>query len=306
LLAFAAALFASLLGLAALLRKPRSIASWAFFAGMQTLAIESVLDGISLNAFAPEKVIYWQTLASIARSFFPGFLLLFTLTYSRGNYRAFLVRWQFALVGAFLLPVAVSVGSGTGALHLFIGEKSEEPWWLSFSSAANAFSVLVLIATVFILLNLERTFRSAVGTMRWRIKFLVLGLAIAFGARIYIESQKLLFSVYSPALVEIQAAALLIGCTLIAVAYLRNGFAEIYVYPSHAVLQSSFTLFLAGGYLLVVGVLAQIVARLGGAGSLQTQALLVLIGTAALAVLLISDRFRLRIQRFISRRADLR
>ena len=39
--------------------------------------------------------------------------------------------------------------------------------------------------TVLILMNLERTFRSAVGTMRWRIKFIVLGLGIVFGARIY-------------------------------------------------------------------------------------------------------------------------
>jgi hypothetical protein len=121
---------------------------------MQTLAIESVLDGVSLNAFALEKVIYWQTLAAIARSFFPDFWLLFTLTYSRGNYPAFLVRWRLALVVAFLLPLAVSVRFGTGALHLFNGEKSERPWWLSFSSAANAYSALVLIATVFILLNL--------------------------------------------------------------------------------------------------------------------------------------------------------
>jgi putative PEP-CTERM system histidine kinase len=86
-----------------------------------------------------------------------------------------------------------------------------------------------------------------------------------------------------------------------AVAYLRNGLGEIEVYPSNAVPQGSFTLLLAGGYLFVVGVLAQIVARLGGAGSFQTQVFMVLSGTVALTVLLISDRFRLRVQRFVSR-----
>jgi hypothetical protein len=174
---------------------------------MQALAIESVFDGISLNAFAPEKVVYWQTFASVARSFSPGCWLLFSLTYARGNYRVFLARWRFALAAAFLIPVAISVGSGTGVLHLFFVGRGAEPLWLIFSGAGKALSVILLIYTILILLSLERTFRSAVGTMRWRIKFLILGLAVAFGARIYIESQRLLFSGYSEALVEVETAA---------------------------------------------------------------------------------------------------
>lgn len=300
-LAFAVGLFAGLLGFAALLDKPRSVARWAFFAGMETLAIESILDGITLNVFLPEKVIYWQTLSSVARSFFPGFWLLFSLSYSRGNYREFLLRWRFLLTAAFLLPVVISVGYRTGVLHFLLDGEGAQPVWLSFGGAAKTLSILFLIATVLIMLNLEKTFRSAVGITRWRIKFLVLGLAIIFGARIYIESQRLLFSDYSPALIDIETGAVLIGCTLMAVAYLRNGFAGFDVYPSQTVLQSSFTLLLAGGYLFVVGVLAQIVAHLGGAGSFQTQAFLVLLGTAALAVLLISDRFRQGLQQFVSR-----
>jgi putative PEP-CTERM system histidine kinase len=301
LLAFAAGLFASILGFAALLRKPRSVARWGFFAGMETLAIERILDSISLNVLLPEEIIFWQTLASVARSFIPGFWLLFSLTYSRGNYREFLVRWRLPLTAAFLLPVTLSVGYRAGFLHFLLDRDGAQPVWLSFSGAAKALSILLLVSTVLILLNLEKTFRSAVGTTRWRIKFLVLGLAIMFGARIYIESQRLLFSDYSPALTDIETGAVFIGCTLIVIAYLRNGFAGFDVYPSQTILRSSFTLLLAGGYLFVVGVLAQIVAHLGGAGSFRTQAFLVLLGTAALAVLLISDRFRQGLQRFVSR-----
>jgi putative PEP-CTERM system histidine kinase len=301
LLAIAAGLFAGLVGFAALLHKPRSVASWAFFAGMETLAIESALDGISLTVFLPEKVIYWQTLVSVAKSFFPGLWLLFSLTYLRGNYREFLLKWRFLLTAAFLLPVTLAVGFQTGSLHLFANQTGGERAWLSFSGTTKTLSIFILVTIVLILLNLEKTFRSTVGTMRWRIKFLVLGVAIVFGARIHIESQRLLFSEYNPALADIQTGALLIGCTLMVVAHIRNGFAEINVYPSQIVLQSSFTLLLAGGYLFVVGVLAQIVAHLGGAGSLQTQAFLVLLGTAVLAVILISDRFRHQLQRFVSR-----
>jgi hypothetical protein len=84
-LAFAAALFGSFLGFAAVVRNARSIASWAFFAGMQALAVESILDGISLNA-PPDKLVEWQTLASLVRCLLPGWWLLFGLTFGSGSF----------------------------------------------------------------------------------------------------------------------------------------------------------------------------------------------------------------------------
>src|SRR5207237_10908490 len=56
-----------------------------------------------------------------------------------------------------------------------------------------------------------------------------------------------------------------------------------------------------GGYLFVIGVLAQIVARYGGATSFQFQAFLVLVAIALLAVFLLSEKIRQRIKRFVSR-----
>ena len=96
--------------------------------------------------------------------------------------------------------------------------------------------------------DLEKTFRSAVGAVRWRIKFLILGLGVIFGARIYTLSQELLFSGQTTVLMEIDSGALLIGSVLMAIAYLRRDFNQIGVHPSHAVLHGSLTLLLAGGY----------------------------------------------------------
>ena len=152
-----------------------------------------------------------------------------------------------------------------------------------------------------ILNNLEKTFRSTVGTMRWRIKFVVLGLAVIFAARIYTLSQDLLFSRYDLTLIDIETGALFIGCAMMTIGYFRNGIAEIDVYPSRSVLQGTVTVLLAGGYLFVIGLLAQLIALLGGAGSFKTQAFLVLLGIAVLAVLLLSERLRQKIQRLVSR-----
>jgi putative PEP-CTERM system histidine kinase len=137
--------------------------------------------------------------------------------------------------------------------------------------------------------------------MQWRIKFIVLGLGIIFGARIYTLSQALLFSRAAPPLNDVATVALLIGCALIVVAFVRSGFSEIDVYPSHTVLRTSLTVLLVGSYLFIVGGLAQVVTRIGGSATFQLQALVVLLGFAFLAVLLFSNRVRLNIRFFTSR-----
>jgi putative PEP-CTERM system histidine kinase len=73
------------------------------------------------------------------------------------------------------------------------------------------------------------------------------------------------------------------------------------VHPSHSVLQGSVTILLVGLYLLLVGVLAKVVAYLGGDSSFAAKALVVLVLLVLLAVLLQSDRVRLYLGRFVSR-----
>jgi putative PEP-CTERM system histidine kinase len=268
---------------------------------MLTFALESLFGALWRDALVPEKAAFWETLTLITKSFLPGIWLCFSLTYSRGNSREFPVRSRLVVLAAFLVPIGVSLAFREQLAPIFSHNESGGNWWISSHAAAKTLNGLLLIAAVLVLVNLERTFRSAVGTMQWRIKFMVLGLGIVFGARIYTLSQALLFSGDIMALMDVETGALLIGCTLIAVAFLRSGFGEIDVYPSHAVLRTSLTVLLAGAYLFIVGVLAQIVARTGGSATFQFQAFVVLLGFALLAVLLLSNRIRQNIRCFVSR-----
>src|SRR4029077_18724598 len=85
------------------------------------------------------------------------------------------------------------------------------------------------------------------------------------------------------------------------VAYFRSDFCDGDVYPSPAGLNTSLTGLLVGGYLFVVGVLAQIVAAMGGSENFQVQAFSVLLAIVLLAVLLLSERFRQNVQQLLSR-----
>ena len=84
-------------------------------------------------------------------------------------------------------------------------------------------NAILLVALVLILMNLEQTFRSAVGTMRWRIKYVVLALVVIFGARLYVGSQAILFSAPDISLWSVESGALLIGCLFLTLAYARTG-----------------------------------------------------------------------------------
>ena len=81
----------------------------------------------------------------------------------------------------------------------------------------------------------------------------------------------------------------------------RSSFDNLDIYPSRAFLQGSLTVVLVGTYFLLVGLLAQVIGFLGGSASLPAKALLILLGLVGLTILLLSDRVRSWLQRFVSR-----
>ena len=286
------------MGLTAVILTPKGLASWCFFIGMILLAAERLLDQKAAAAQGGLAVEYWLMRAMWVKSLLPLFWLSFSLTYARGNRADFVRRWMWILVVALIVPSAVAIGGVGPVLESPNGGNWEA---VRFLSAGKAWLMLVMVLTLGVLVNLEKTFRASVGMTRWRIKYMFLGMAMIFGVKIYALSQILLFSAYDPALAKLSTLSVILGCGLIAIGHLRSGFRTIDLYPSRAVLQGSLTVILAGGYFLIVGVLAQVVAMLGGIASFQAQALVVLIGLVGLTVLLLSDRFRTGLQRFVSR-----
>ena len=299
-LPFIAAVLSAALAVAAVLRNRHSGAAWLFALGMFGLAMDSILTGICLSLIDQEKLAFWQEWALILKALLVAIWLGFAVTYSRGDAGESFRRWRTLIAIACLLPVAALFGFRGDLIQTLVRPNSTD-LWISFTTPGKIVNVAILVGTVLVLMNLERTFRSAVGTMQWRIKFLVLGLAVIFGARIYTRSQALVFSGHNNSLTEVEAIGLLVGCLLLGVGYFRSGFREIDVYPSRAVLQTSITVLLVGGYLFIIGVLAQIVARYGGATSFQLQAFLVLVAIALLAVFLFSEKIRQQLKRFVSR-----
>jgi putative PEP-CTERM system histidine kinase len=312
-LAFASALCVGVVALLAAFRERRSVAGWFFVAGMALLACESAFSGLMAKAVSPDQAARWENWALLAMALLPGVWLSFSLSYARGNCREFLDKWQAALGAAFIIPMALAIFCHgrlvAGALFL----PPTDQWLFPLTIAGWAAYMCCLLGAVLVLMQLERTFWASVGTMRWRIKFMVLGLGLLFAVRIYTASQAIVLptqllvsnqmrSVTGPksSAAIVNAAALLLGCLLMLRSLFRRS-SEVAVYPSHKDLHKSATLLVSGLYLLIVGVLAKVVQWLGLTGSFPLRAFLILVVLVGVAVLALSDRVRLRVRQLVSR-----
>lgn len=301
LLDFGSAAFAGLLAAGAALRAGRSTDRWAFAMGMLVLAAERIFAGMLARSISPNASYNWQIWRLTAVGLLPGTWLAFSLSYARGNARQFLGKWRYALAAAFALPlVTVCFFRSTLVASTTLVESSHTLIF-RLGTAGSLLYLLMLVSSVLVLVNLEHTFRAAVGTIRWRIKFILMGVGVLFLVRLFTASQSLLFRSIDPRLDILHSGALVVAALLILRSLFRTGHFNLDVHPSHSVLQGSVTILLVGVYLLLVGVLAKIVAYLGGDSSFAGKALLVLVLLVLLAVLLQSDRVRMYLGRFVSR-----
>jgi putative PEP-CTERM system histidine kinase len=296
-----AAVLAAVVALAAVVRRSRSIATWLFASGMLAMCADALLTSQAVQALAPDDTVRWLRWSFLAKSTGLVAWLAFSLAYSRGEYKRFLARSRVGLALAAALAVGPVVGFSPQLLDVVRLEEFAGAWVIRIGAPAKLWSGILLVVAVITLANLEQTFRAAVGTMRWRIKYVVLAFAVMLGTQIYVRSQALLFPVYDLGVVNVEAGALIVGCLFLTVAYARTGLAGVDVYPSAAILRSSATIVLAGGYLFAVGVAAQVVRRLGWAEAFEAQTLVFVVGLAGLTVLLASDRVRQRIQSLAAR-----
>lgn len=299
-LAFASAIFCGILALIVAWNERRSLAHWAFVLGMVALAVEDVCFALTADAASPQEMVAWQNWRLIAMSFLPGVWLIFSLTYARGNYSEFLKRWRWFLAAAFGLPIGLAIVFGDD-LIVKVGQTETGHWMFVLGIPGTVLNLFSLLGAVLVLMNLERTYRAAVGTMLWRIKFMILGLGVIFAVQAYVSSQVLLFHALNLSLETVSATAILLGGALILRSLFRAGHFNTDVYPSQSALHSSLTVLLAGAYLLIVGVFAKVVVFLGGDASFTLKAFVLLVALVVLAVLLLSDRVRLHTRRFVSR-----
>lgn len=231
----------------------------------------------------------------------PLLWLLYSLTYARGNIAEGLQRWRLALVGAGLVPLVAIAGFRETVILNANPNDSAGSSFVIIGWPLKVIHLVLMVAAVLALMNLERTFRTAVGTMRWKVKYGVMGFAGLLAVRLFTSSQAILYSAIHPLWHSLNTGSLLVACSFLSVAVHRTDGLGMDIYPSKSTLYSSITVVLAGVYLFVVGVLGKIASAFGGDGALPLKSFLVLGALSTCAAFILSDRLRLLTKQLVSR-----
>lgn len=296
---YSVALLAAAVGVVALLKEQGTSGRLTFALGMFLLAAELVLTPLAFLAPEEGAAMSWKRWSYLPTALIPFVWLLFSLQFSRGNRDVFLRLWMVPLAIVLLVPLGASLLFPDSMIAEV--SRAESGWRFSLGLGGYAACLVQLAAAALLLINLERTFRAAVGTYRWRIKYIILGVAVLFVARVYIASQCLLLSGWELPLEIVRASAVLCAVLLFARGLIRAGTFQVQVYPSERVLQFSVATLLLGVYLIVLGVLSKLAAPWAGAEAMTLKALFLLLSMAGVALLLLSDRARDSVHRYISR-----
>lgn len=300
-LGFAGALFCCGLAFIVACDKQRSGVHWAFIAGMAGLAAENLFFALTVEAVLPVDVVFWQKWRLITASCTSAVWLCFTVAYARWNRSEFLKSWRSILVAAFVIPLAIVVLFGNDLIASAVQNPAGQ-WMIHLGASGAVLNLFSLLAAILALMNLESTFRAAIGTMLWRIKFIILGLGLIFVVRAYVNGQALLFdNTLALSLQNVSAMGTLFGAALSVRSLFRPGHFETNVYPSKFVLRTSLILVLAAVYFFVVGVFAKIVEFFGGDTAFTLKAFIFLVTLVLVTVLALSDRVRQQMRRFMSR-----
>ena len=277
----------------------RSFVHRLFALGMVVFAAEEVFNILSFRSVLPANIDHWQRIKFIVTAFLPGIWLLFSLCFSRANYRKYLAKWRWVVIGSFVFPLTLVAFFGD---HFFRGSpvvNDSSGWMLPLGWSAYLFHTLVLIASLLILMNLESTFRASSGAIRWQIKFMVLGLAGIFSVRIFTTSQILLFHSLNSSMEAFNSVVLIASGVLIVFSLVRSRLLKVDIYLSETMLYRSLTFLIAGIYLIVVGVMAKVLTYFNDRHPFFLGALFVFLALLGLTVILLSNELRQQIRRFI-------
>jgi putative PEP-CTERM system histidine kinase len=280
------------------LRDRRAPGHFSFAWGILLHAFEIQMAGLIADTTSASDAAFWRSWILLSQALQPVCWLHFSLRFARDKSTR-LHRWVFLLAGVFLLPLAVLFLLPDALLNK--PEHFPAGWKYGIRFGGFIIYTTLLVASALSLMNLERTVRAAIGTMRWRIKFIIIGVAVLLVAKLYTSAQVLIASAHSSYVDIVNAAALLIACPLLIVGTLRPGSFGVKVYPSERVLQFSVTGLFLGGYLVVVGIASKFLSTRGIPALDGLKALLLLLSLAGLGILILSERARDGLKRLISR-----
>ncbi len=277
-------------------KNKKGIPNITFALGLLSLGVIEFGD---LMAFRePHNMLFYKRVSLVAEALLPGLWLLFSLTYTRKEYREISAFWKAALfISALPLLFVISL-----PLNLFFYSPDLEIEQMMFLDAAGYyFYLFILLYAVLTLLNLEGTLRASSGSIRWRIKYMLIGAGGFMASLVFYYSNALLYRSLDTSLQPVRGAIVIISSLLIMISIFRQAFPKDGIYVSRGIFYRSFTLLVVGAYLLGLGIMGTGMRYFGENFGRYLSIIIVFAGTLALIAALFSETLRRKVKVFIDK-----
>ena len=301
LLAFAGAVLGGGLAIFVLLANPRLFVHRVFASAMSALVLAQICAGMGAQAVLPADIVRWEYLRLLCAACIPGTWLLFSVHFACANSRDMMAQWRWVILASFVLPLILVIACQHALFATPVRIDAAFGWVLPLGWAGYGFSLCSLLISVVILMHCERILRASTGSMRWQIKFMLLGLGSVFAAQIYTDSQVLLFSSTTRRLNVFTSWAVIVANIFMIGSFIRHRFLSVDIYLSRTVVHNSLTVLLVGGYLFTVGVLANVIKYFGWDQTLPLGTFFVFVASVTLTLVVLSEQLRQKLQQLISR-----
>ncbi len=299
------------LGVFTLTRNPKHITNIGFFLGMLSLAILSAGDATLLTAASSRKLaVYGTQISMMGQSLLPPTILLFSVVFGRADRRTTFIRWipvilVMSVTSIVFIYLLLTDTFTSASLFNFAEDFVEISYYKSnkpiFANIGYYFYIYFIIGTILCLANLESTFRASKGLKRWQIRYVVFcvgGILIFF---IYLASQTLLFQQTNIQLVLTKSIVILFCTLIMSVSIVRQKILDVDIFVSRYVVYNSVAIIGTSAYLLVVGLIFEIIKYYNIPIQYFLKVLFIFISLFILILLLSISSLRRRIQLFINR-----
>lgn len=247
------------------------------------------------------ETLWWKRLVLVGELFLPVALGYVAHAFDRALSEASSDRsgWWWrgiavvtGLLTGFILfaPTPIMLEDFSGAV-VFV-----QPWgWIIWG--------VILLSLVVVLSQFERILRALEDPLRYQLKFVLIGLGGLTALAIVQASQIVLLPVWKSTFVWIDGMATAISLLLMGFGLGRWRIHDIHqkIQISHQALYTSLTFIVVGGYLISVGLLAELIQQTGWEFREAFVTLILFISTLFAVAVVFSRLTRLHLQRFMAR-----
>jgi len=285
------------LGAYVFLKNKRHLGNLFFTLAMGSLALMEFGNLMALLYSGSEVSLLWKRISLVGECLIPGTWLAFSMSFARKEPWYVLKQWKMAFIGVGVTS-AFFVGFIPSGLFVNPGDS---PALLNLGGIGKAFYIFFLLGTVTVVANLEHTIRQSAGDQRAKIRSLILGVGGLFVFVIFTTSLTLLFSQISLSMLPVNSSAFIVCNALIAFSLVRHRLMDVNLYISRFVIYNSLTLIVVGVYLVLVGLVTQVVRSFDLVPGYPLEIVFLFVAVLVLLVLFLSDRIRWKAKMLINR-----